>query len=77
MTFEEVGEFLKFLISASLTYVCAIAFIKYTILAFYWRLFSVTARIPIGILTASVVAWQVIFVSHGVPIAEPTNKLTT
>lgn len=50
--------------AAALAYVSAIAFIKYTILAFYWRLFSVTAQTPIIIITISVVAWHIIFVRN-------------
>jgi hypothetical protein len=64
VTVDELGVFLKYLMAASLTYVSAIAFIKYTILAFYWRLFSVTAQMPIIVLSVSVVAWQIIFVRN-------------
>lgn len=65
VTLEDLSDFLKFVITVSLTYVCAISFIKYTILAFYWRLFSVSARIPICIIAASVVAWNITFICLG------------
>ncbi|KAI3329194.1 hypothetical protein HD806DRAFT_548325 [Xylariaceae sp. AK1471] len=56
---EEEGEFLKYLFAGSLTYPFAIALAKFTILAFYWRLFSIRARIPIFILTFLVFIWLV------------------
>lgn len=60
---EEVEAFLKNLYAAALLYCLAIAFIKFTILAFYWKLFSIAARIPIIILAVSVGCWLVILVS--------------
>ncbi|CAG9993044.1 unnamed protein product [Clonostachys byssicola] len=57
---EEVEAFLKNLYAAALLYCLAIAFIKFTILAFYWKLFSIAARIPIIILAVSVGCWLVI-----------------
>jgi hypothetical protein len=61
---EEQTEFLKYFFASSLLYIVTIAFIKFTVLAFYWRLFSVKARIPITILTLSVFIWLVSIVSH-------------
>lgn len=61
-TLQEVQDFLKSLYAGALTYVCAIAFIKFTILSFYWKLFSVTARIPIGIIAAATGAWLAVYV---------------
>lgn len=66
----EVEQFLKYLYAAALTYCVPIAFIKFTILAFYWKLFSVAARVPIGIIAGSVVAWLITFV-RGVNISSP------
>jgi hypothetical protein len=60
---EEVARFLRYLFAGSLIYTIAIAFVKFTILAFYWRLFSMKARIPITILTLTVFIWLVSLVS--------------
>ncbi|CAH0027323.1 unnamed protein product [Clonostachys rhizophaga] len=62
---EQLEYFLKCLYVASISYVVSIVFIKLTILAFYWKLFSVAARWPIRILAASVVAWLIAFVYLG------------
>ncbi|CAG9989602.1 unnamed protein product [Clonostachys byssicola] len=62
---DEVELFSKCLFAAALTYCVAIAFIKFTILAFYWKLFSVTARIPIMVIFASVAAWLITFLCLG------------
>lgn len=59
---EEVAIFSKCLYAAALSYVVAIGFIKFTILAFYWKLFSIAARWPIRILFISVVSWVITFV---------------
>lgn len=63
----DVEEFLKYLYAAALTYCCAIAFIKFTILSFYWKLFSVAARIPIGLIAASTVIWLIAYVCSLLP----------
>lgn len=65
---EQVVDFLRYLFAASLTYVFAIAFIKLTILALYWKLFSITARVPIAILFSSVVIWMVVLVRYSSPL---------
>lgn len=62
VTMAEVENFLKNLYAAALLYCLAIAFIKFTILAFYWKLFSIAARIPILILSVSVGCWLIILV---------------
>ena len=56
---REQGDFLKYLFATSLIYPLTIAFIKFTILAFYWRLFSVIARNPLIILTCLVFTWLI------------------
>jgi hypothetical protein len=56
-------QFLKYVFAGQLLYVWAIAIIKFSILAFYWRLFSVSARIPIFIVTFIVFAWIMALVS--------------
>lgn len=49
---------------AEITYTCALATVKWSILAFYWRIFSQTSiRIPIWILSAAVVCWAIAVVS--------------
>lgn len=68
VTLEQVVDFLRYLFVASLTYVFAIALIKLTILALYWKLFSITARIPITILFSSVVIWMVVLASCTLPL---------
>lgn len=56
---DEVIDFLKWVYWGQLLYVWAIPVIKFSILAFYWRLFSVAARIPIFVVTAIVAAWLI------------------
>lgn len=48
---------MTFVFPAQLLYVIALAFIKCSLLAFYWRLFSIRSRIPIIIGAVIVVAW--------------------
>lgn len=59
----EVIDFLRFLFAGQLFYVISLAMIKYTILAFYWRLFSLRARIPIFVGLFIVTAWALSIVS--------------
>ncbi|KAF4980973.1 hypothetical protein FZEAL_3130 [Fusarium zealandicum] len=74
VTMPDVVDFLRYLFAASLTYVVAIAFIKLTILALYWKLFSVTARVPIGIIFCSVVLWMVTLVFVATFSCSPVEK---
>ncbi|KAF4990094.1 hypothetical protein FDECE_14502 [Fusarium decemcellulare] len=74
VSLEQVVDFLRYLFAASLTYVIAIAFIKLTILALYWKLFSITARIPIGIIFASVIVWMVVLVFVATFSCNPVEK---
>ncbi|RMZ12218.1 hypothetical protein D0864_00759 [Hortaea werneckii] len=57
VSIPHVVEFLRNLFVAQLLYTVCITLNKSTILAFYWRLFSVRSRIPILAVTAVVVAW--------------------
>ncbi|KAF1844725.1 uncharacterized protein K460DRAFT_97550 [Cucurbitaria berberidis CBS 394.84] len=50
-------DFLKCIWIAQIFYTFAIACIKFAVLAFYWRLFSVHARTAIWIVAAACVAW--------------------
>ncbi|EEU40511.1 uncharacterized protein NECHADRAFT_76849 [Fusarium vanettenii 77-13-4] len=74
VSMEQVVDFLRYLFAASLTYVFAIAFIKLTILALYWKLFSITARVPIAILFSSVVIWMVVLVLVATFSCNPVEK---
>lgn len=62
---SDVIGFLKFLFAGQLLYVISLATIKFTILAFYWRLFSVALRIPILIALFIVTAWALSVVRFG------------
>lgn len=55
--------FMKWVFPAQLLYIIALAFIKCSLLAFYWRLFSVRSRIPIIIGAVIVIAWLIAIVS--------------
>ncbi|RMX90154.1 hypothetical protein D0869_00326 [Hortaea werneckii] len=59
VSIPHVVDFLRNLFVAQLLYTVCITLNKATILAFYWRLFSVRSRIPILAVTAVVVAWFV------------------
>ncbi|KAJ4250326.1 hypothetical protein NW757_007159 [Fusarium falciforme] len=74
VSMEQLVDFLRYLFAASLTYVFAIAFIKLTILALYWKLFSITARVPIAILFSSVVIWMVVLVFVATFSCNPVEK---
>ncbi|KAM0426681.1 hypothetical protein ACHAPT_007997 [Fusarium lateritium] len=74
ITIEQVVDFLRYLFAASLTYVVAIALIKLTILALYWKLFSITARVPIAILFSSVVIWMVVLIFVATFSCNPVEK---
>ena len=50
-------QFMKFVFPAQLLYVVALAFIKCSLLAFYWRLFSIRSRGPIIAGVVIVIAW--------------------
>jgi hypothetical protein len=53
---NDVIDFLRFLFAGQLLYVVLLAMVKITILAFYWRLFSVSSRLPICIALFIVLA---------------------
>jgi hypothetical protein len=54
---EQVIQFLYYVFWGQILYLTSIAITKFSILAFYWRLFSLTARIPILIVTFVVFSW--------------------
>lgn len=58
-----VVDFLRNVWIAQLFYTFAISTIKFSVLAFYWRLFSVKGRTTIYIVTAMAIAWCIAIVS--------------
>ena len=61
---EELVGALKYNFTASLIYIWTVAFIKFTILAFYWQIFSIITRIPIAVVAFTVAVWLTTLVSH-------------
>lgn len=70
---DEVINFLRYLFASQLLYFFTLAMIKYTILAFYWRIFSVKARIPILIGVFLVTAWLFSIVSISLTYLRPNS----
>lgn len=56
-------DFLRSVWLAQIFYTFAIASIKFSVLAFYWRLFAVNARVVILVVAGMCVAWFVAIVS--------------
>ena len=54
---EIITRFLKMVFIGQLLYTFGVAVSKFAILAFYWRLFSVTARVPIYIMSFVAFGW--------------------
>jgi hypothetical protein len=54
---EIITRFLKMVFIGQLLYTFGVAISKFAILAFYWRLFSITARIPIYIMSFVAFGW--------------------
>lgn len=59
----QVVEFLEYVFWGQIIYVWSIPVIKFSILAFYWRLFSVAARVPILAVSFIVFSWLMALVS--------------
>jgi hypothetical protein len=59
----QLVDFLRYVFIANILYTLCITSIKLSILAFYWRLFSVKGRTTIYIVTAMVIAWGIAIVS--------------
>ncbi|KAI3317652.1 hypothetical protein HD806DRAFT_514294 [Xylariaceae sp. AK1471] len=59
VTASENATYQRFFFTASLLYIVTIGFVKFTVLAFYWRLFSIKARIPIAIVAFLAFSWLV------------------
>ncbi|OAL53653.1 hypothetical protein IQ07DRAFT_677114 [Pyrenochaeta sp. DS3sAY3a] len=53
----DIVKFLEYVFWGQIVYVWSIPVIKFSILAFYWRLFSVAARAPILAVTFIVFSW--------------------
>ena len=60
----EVVVWLQCVFAAQLLYAVAIGLIKASLLAFYWRLFSVRSRVPLLASAAVVAAWCIATVSR-------------
>lgn len=58
-----IMDFLRNIWIAQILYTFAISTIKFSVLAFYWRLFSVKGRTTIYLVTGMAVAWCVAIVS--------------
>lgn len=58
-----IVDFLKYIWVAQIIYTFAIANIKFVVLAFYWRLFSVKMRAAIWIVAGMCIAWFIAIVS--------------
>ena len=62
---DYLTNFLKYLFIGEIIYTCQICAVKYSVLAFYYRIFKhSTIRLPIYILTAVITMWGVAIVSH-------------
>jgi hypothetical protein len=59
----KLGEYLKGFYGAQLTFTPAVTLTKFSILFFYYRLFSITARKPIIIMMVLVALYGICFVS--------------
>jgi hypothetical protein len=57
-------DFLKGIWVAQIFYTMSIANIKFVVLAFYWRLFSVKMRMTIWVMAGACIAWFVAIVRH-------------
>lgn len=59
----QIVAFLKNVYVGNILYTLSITTIKLSVLAFYWRLFEIKARITICVVTAAAVAWCIAIVS--------------
>jgi hypothetical protein len=73
---SEDARYQRFFFAAALLYIVTIGFVKFTVLAFYWRLFSIKARRPIAILAFAVFSWLVSYVSHALHVISLVASLT-
>lgn len=61
---EYATNFFKNLFVGEILYALVICLVKFSILAFYWRLFAATIRVPCYILGFIVTSWGVAVVSR-------------
>ena len=61
---EYVMDFFKNLYTGEILYTLVLCFAKYSILAFYQRIFARNIRIPVYILAGFVTAWGIAVVRH-------------
>lgn len=69
LTPEFVPNFFKDLFAGEILYTLVLVFAKFSILAFYKRIFASTIRIPVYILTGFVTCW-------GVAVVRPYPQLS-
>ena len=72
----QIIQFLKFVFSGELLYVTAIGTIKGSLIAFYWRLFSIRGRIPLLTVAGILVAWTIATVCRLVQSTSPPCEST-
>jgi hypothetical protein len=60
----DIIDFLKSVFIGQILYTFSITTIKLSVLAFYWRLFEIKARVTIYIVTAMSIAWCTAIVCH-------------
>ena len=71
----QVMDFLKSIYIANMLYTCSITAIKLSILGFYWRLFSLKARVVIYATLGMVIAWWISIVgAHPIRISETSYR---
>ena len=58
----DIVDFLKSVFIGQILYTFSITTIKLSVLAFYWRLFEIKARITIYIVTAMSISWCIAIV---------------
>ena len=58
-----VTDFFRNLFTGEILYATVLCLVKFSILAFYWRLFNTSIRLPIYILGAVTAAWWIAIVS--------------
>jgi hypothetical protein len=74
----DIVDFLKSVFIGQILYTFSITTIKLSVLAFYWRLFEIKARVTIYIVTAMSISWCTAIVRpHLLPQKCPTRLVNT
>jgi hypothetical protein len=66
---QDIVQFLKSVFIGQILYTFSITTIKLSVLAFYWRLFEIKARITIYVITAMSISWCI-------AIVRPSSQLS-